>query len=148
MNLIRAAAIVMAIVILSACAKGQCLECAALRVVSPTPQVPVATTPTAGFDVVITDTDRAVTVKSGQSIELVLHAKPGMSDWSGVNVDDYTVLRAVPTGIMAARGVTIAGYEAARPGTATIRATATPLCSPGKACPAFAMIFEVQVTVV
>jgi len=117
-------------------------------VVSPTPQLPVATTPTAGFDVVITDTDRAVTVKSGQRIELVLHAKPGMSDWSGVNVDDYTVLRAVPTGIMAARGVTIAGYEAARPGTATIRATATPNCSPGAACPAFAMIFEVQVTVV
>ena len=137
-----------AIVTLSACGNSGCLECAALRVVSPTPQLPVATTPTAGFDVVITDTDRAVTVKSGQRIELVLHAKPGMSDWSGVNVDDYTVLRAVPTGIMAARGVTIAGYEAARPGTATIRATATPLCSPGEACPAFAMIFEVQVTVV
>jgi len=88
-----------------------------------------------------------VTVKSGQRLELILHAKPGMSDWSGVNVDDYTVLRAVPTGITAARGVTIAGYEAARPGTATIRATATPLCSPGQACPLFAMIFEVVVTV-
>ena len=135
-----------AIVTLTACGKAECRECNPLGVI--TPHSPMATSPTAGFDVVITDTDRAVTVKSGQRIELVLHAKPGMSDWSGVNVDDYTVLRAVPTGIMAARGVTIAGYEAARPGTATIRATATPLCSPGEACPAFAMIFEVQVTVV
>lgn len=110
---------------------------------------PVAPTPrlTQGFDVLITDTDRAVAVRSGQRVELILHAKPGMSDWSGVNVDDDTVLRAVPTGITAARGVTIAGYEAARPGTATIRATATPLCTPGQACPLFAMIFEVQVIV-
>lgn len=137
----------MAIVILTACGKVECRECNQLSVVSPTPRLPVATSPTLGFDVLITDTDRAVTVRSGQRVELVLHAKPGMSDWSGVNVDDYTVLRAVPTGITAARGVTIAGYEAARPGTATIRATATPLCSPGQACPAFAMIFEVQVTV-
>ena len=113
----------------------------------PTPVTPPATSPTPGFDVLITDTDRAVTVKSGQRLELVLHARPGMSDWGRVNVDDYTVLREVPTGITAARGVTIAGYEAGRPGTATIRATATPMCSPDQACPAFAMIFEVSVTV-
>ena len=113
---------------------------------SPPPTVPAG--PAAGYDVLITDTDRAVTVKSGQRIELVLHAKPGMSDWGGVNVDDYTVLRAIPTGITEARGVTVAGYEAVRPGTATISATATPLCSPGQACPALAMIFEVRVAVV
>jgi len=148
MKLLRAAVIVITIAALSGCGQTQCGECAALRVLSPTPALPAATTPSVGFDVLITDTDRAVTVKSGQRLELVLHAKPGMSDWSGVNVDDYTVLRAVPTGITAARGVTVAGYEAARPGTATIRATATPLCSPGQACPAFAMIFEVRVTVV
>lgn len=131
-------------VLLAACGVSRgCLECAAPS----TPLPPVATTPAPGFDVLITDTDRAVTVKSGQRLEVILDAKPGMSDWSGINVDDYTVLHPVPTGITAARGVTVAGYEAARPGTATIRATATPLCSPGQACPAFAMIFEVQVTV-
>jgi len=135
-----------AIVILVACGNTGCRDCAQLAV-SPAPRLPVATSPTPGFDVLITDTDRAVTVKSGQRLELILHAKSGMSDWSGVNVDDYTVLRAVPTGITAARGVTIAGYEAPRLGTATIRATATPLCSPGQACPAFAMLFEVTVTV-
>ena len=146
MRVLQSAAVLVAIVILAACGNTVCDECAQLAV-SPTPRLPVATSPTAGFDVLITDTDRAVTVKSGQRLEVILHARPGMADWSGVNVDDYTVLRAVPTGITAARGVTIAGYEAARPGTATIRATATPLCSPGQACPAFAMLFEVTVTV-
>jgi len=106
------------------------------------------TTPAPGFDVLITEGDRAVTVKEGQRIELVLHEKPGMSEWNGINVDDPSVLRAIPTGITAARGVTIAGYEAAGPGTATIMATTTPLCSPGQACPAFAMLFEVRVSVV
>jgi len=133
-----ALAIAAAAVLLSACGSPGCTQsCAQIR-----PQYP-----TAGFDVVVTENDRAVTVREGQRIELVLRAKLGMSDWSGVNVDDNTVLRAVPTGITAARGVTIAGYEAARPGTATIRATATPLCSPGQACPAYAMLFEVSVTV-
>lgn len=114
---------------------------------SPSPTPPAITSPHAGFDVLITENDRAALVRVGQRIELALRAKPGMSDWSGVTVDDGTVLRAVPTGITAARGVTIAGYEAARTGTVTITATATPLCSPGQACPAIAMLFEVRVTV-
>jgi hypothetical protein len=139
--------VVVAIVVLAACGHVSCSESCAQVGVKPTPRPSVATSPTAGFDVLITDTDRAVTVTSGQRIELILHAKPGMSAWSDVNVDDYTVLRAVPTGITAAVGVTIGGYEAARPGTATIRATATPLCSPSQACPAYAMLFEVVVTV-
>ena len=146
MRIVRVAAVLMAVWILAACGNEICVESCA-ELVKPTPRPPVATSPTAGFDVLITDTDRAVTVKSGQRIELVLHARPGMSSWSGVNVDDDRVLRGIPTGITAARGVTIAGYEAVGPGTATIRATAGPLCSPGQACPAFAMLFEVVVTV-
>ena len=137
----------LAAVMLGACGNPSCsMSCARLGLPKSPPPT-VLTSPTLGFDVLISDNDRAVTVKSGQRIELILHAKPGMTDWSGVNVDDYTVLRAIPTGITAARGVTIAGYEAARKGTATIRATATPLCSPGQACPAIAMIYEVTVTV-
>src|ERR1051326_3386595 len=101
-------------VLLSACVSRGCLGCAAYGSPRPTPS-PVAVSPTVGFDVLITDTDRAVTVKSGQRLELILHAKPGMSGWSGVNVDDYTVLRAIPTGITAPPGVTVAGYEAERP---------------------------------
>ncbi|HET7466986.1 MAG TPA: hypothetical protein VFL29_09975 [Candidatus Dormibacteraeota bacterium] len=140
-----ALAVALAAVMLGAC--GTVIGCVCGPAVLPTPPPPRTPSPTAGFDVVISDNDRAVTVRSGQRIELILHAKPGMSAWSGVNVDDYTVLRAVPTGILAPVGVTIAGYEAERRATATIRATATPLCSPGEACPAYAMIFEVRVTV-
>lgn len=95
----------------------------------------------------MTENDRAVAVHTGQKIELVLHAKRGMSNWSNLTVDDPSVLRGVPTGITAAVGVTIAGFEAVSPGTAKITATATPLCSPGQACPAIAMIYEVTVTV-
>ncbi len=131
------------LVTLLACACGSAHVCQGCTAVAS----PIATAPAPGFDVLITEGDRAVTVKQGQRIELVLHEKPGMSEWNGVNVDDPSVLRAIPTGITAARGVTIAGYEAARPGTATIRATATPLCTPGQACPLFAMLFEVSVTV-
>jgi hypothetical protein len=144
---LRFIAAVMAVLALGACGQGACTNpCAAVGPWTPPATPPVS--PTAGFDVLITDTDRAVTVKPGQRLELILHAKPGMSGWSGVNVDDYTVLRAIPTGITAPPGVTVAGYEAERRGTATIRATATPLCTPGAACPQFAMIFEVTVTVV
>ena len=137
-------AVALAAVMLGACGTVGCV-CGPAGY--PTPPPPHTPGPSAGFDVVISDNDRAVTVKSGARIELILHAKPGMSDWSGVNVDDYTVLQAIPTGITAARGVTVAGYQAARKGTATIRATATPLCSPGQACPAIAMIYELTVTV-
>lgn len=139
-----AVAMAMAALMLGACGT---VGCVCGPAVLPTPHTPPPISPTAGFDVLITDNDLAVTVRSGKTIELVLHARTGMSDWGGVNVDDYTVLRAIPTGITAARGVTIAGYEAARTGTATIRATATPLCSSGQACPLYAMIFEVRVTV-
>ena len=117
--------------LLPACVSRGCLGCAA----ETSPHATVPAGPAAGFDLLITDTDRAVTVKSGQRLEVILHARPGMSDWGRVNVDDYTVLREVPTGITAARGVTIAGYEAARPGTATIRATATPLSLAGSGLP-------------
>ena len=109
---------------------------------------PVApTSPSNGFGVLVTDNDRAVNVHPGQKIELVLHAKPGMSNWSNVMVDDPSVLRGVPTGITAAMGVTIAGFEAVSPGTAKITATAVPVCSPGQACPAIAMLYELTVTV-
>ena len=104
-------------------------------------------TPKAGFDILVTEKDRAVSVRTGQKIELFLRAKAGMSNWNNLTVDDPAVLRGIPTGITAAVGVTIAGFEAVKPGTAKITATAVPLCSPGQACPQFAMLFEVTVTV-
>ena len=123
-------------VMLSACGREAC-NCAVY-----TPHYP-----TAGFDLVVTEKDRAVTVHAGQKIELVLHARSGMSDWGSVSIDDPAVLRGVPTGVTAVKGVTIAGFEAVAPGTAKITATAVPVCSPGQACPQLAMLYEVDVTV-
>jgi hypothetical protein len=116
---------------------------------SPTPSQapPVATTPAPGFDVLITDTDTDVTARIGQRIEVYLRARPGMSPWAAVRSTDSSVLAAVPTGILAPRGVTIAGFQAVGLGTTTVTAYAAPVCGPGVACPAYAILFSVRVTV-
>src|SRR6266702_4690965 len=60
---------------LLACACGSAHACQGCTA----PTSPIVTTPAPGFDVLITEGDRAVTVKEGQRIELVLQEKPGMS---------------------------------------------------------------------
>jgi hypothetical protein len=101
----------------------------------------------AGFDILITDRDENVTVKTSQQIEVYLEQRPGLTEWNGLRSDDETVLAPVPTGITAARGVTIGGFKALAPGTASITAYAGAACSPGQACPMFAALFSVRVTV-
>ena len=95
----------------------------------------------------VTEKDRAVSVHVGQTIQLELHARSGMSDWGNVTVDDQTVLRPVASDITPVRGETIALFRAVAAGTATVTATAGPLCSPNQACPQYAVLFEVRVTV-
>ena len=95
----------------------------------------------------MTEHDRAVTVHVGQKVEVYLFEHPGMNPWSPITVDDNSVLAPVPTGITAVRGATIAGFAAMQPGTATVSSYAGPLCSPGQACPQFAMLFSATVTV-
>jgi len=111
---------------------------------SPTPP----TSPAAGFDVLITDHDRAVSVLVGQRIEVYLAQRSGMTEWHNLAVDDTSVVQPVNTGVVPPpRGATIAGFVALRPGTANITATAGPQCSPDQACPAYAVLFSVLVTV-
>lgn len=133
-------------VIAGICAAALC-ACGAVSgggaVPSPTPP----TTPTAGFDVLVTQNDAAVSVHVGQRIEVVLVQRSGMTRWGDVRADDETVLEAVPTGISAPSGQTYAGFQALKAGEATITSYATALCSPGQACPMFAMLFSVRVTV-
>jgi hypothetical protein len=112
-----------------------------------TGETPVPTTPNHGFDVLVTDQDRAVTVHVGQKIEVVLRQKSGMTQWSSISSEDATVLAPVPTGILAVRGITIGGFSARQTGTANLHAYAGPLCSPGQACPMYAILFSVAVTV-
>ena len=65
------------------------------------------TTPAPGFDVLVTERDRAVTVHVGQRIEVYLVQKAGMTSWGTINADNPSVLRAVETGMLVPRTVTV-----------------------------------------
>jgi hypothetical protein len=139
-----ALAVVGACVLLAGCGTAFGCACGAAPI-SPSP--PSATGPVAGFDVLITDKDHDVTVQTGQRIEVYLRQRAGLTAWNGLRSDDEAVLAPIPTGITAARGVTVGGFKAITPGTASITAYATADCSPGQPCPMFAALFSVRVTV-
>jgi phage tail protein X len=114
---------------------------------SPSPSNP-STGTGRGFDVSVTEKDHSISIRVGQKLEAVLHANPGMSDWSGVRSSDPSILTSiVDTGATAVRGVTLAGFQAIAPGQAQITAVAGALCSPGQACPMFAQLLTIDVTV-
>ena len=138
-------ALALILLLLPACGVSRgCLGCTAPT--SPAPTLPSG--PIAGFDVLVTDKDQDITVHVGQRIEVYLRQRPGLTTWNGLRTDDEAVLAPIPTGITAVRGVTIGGFDAIAPGTASITAYATAACSPGQACPMFAALFAVRVTVV
>lgn len=100
------------------------------------------------YAVVVTETDTVATIHVGQKLELVLHARSGMTNWSGVRSSDTSVLAPIVNpAATAVRGVTLAAFQAVAPGQAVITATAGAACSPGQACPMFAMLYSVTVTV-
>jgi hypothetical protein len=114
---------------------------------SPSPINP-STGPGRGFDVSVTEKDKAISIQVGQKLEAVLHANTGMTDWSGVRSSDPSILMSiVDTGATSARGVTLAGFQAIAPGHAQITAVAGALCSPGHACPMYAQLLTIEVTV-
>src|SRR2546427_13283122 len=79
-----------------------------------------------GFDVTVTENDHAVTMHPGQKLEVVLHAPNGMNNWSHPESHDTSVLSpTVDPAATAARGVTLAGFEAkqAGPGQNTSKAS-------------------------
>jgi len=109
-----------------------------------------APTPSPGldFNAVVTEHDTAITIQVGQKLEVVLHAKSGMTNWSNVRSSDTSVLAPiVDPAATAARGVTLAAFQALAPGRAVITASAGALCSPGQACPMFAILYSATVTV-
>jgi hypothetical protein len=112
--------------------------------------LPVQTSPSPGlgFDAVVTERDTAITIHTGQKLEVVLHARTGMTDWSNVRSSDTSVLSPIVNpAATAVRGVTLAAYQAQAPGQAVITATAGAACSPGQACPMYAILYSVTVTV-
>jgi phage tail protein X len=104
--------------------------------------------PWLGFDAVVTEHDTAITVHTGQKLEVVLHARPGMANWGNVTSSDTSVLTPIVNpAATAARGVTLAAFQAIGPGQARITASAGAACSPGQACPMFAILYSATVTV-
>lgn len=101
-----------------------------------------------GFDVTATDTDHAITMRVGQRLEVVLHAPNGMNDWTHPMSNDTSVLSPiVDPAATAARGVTLAAFEAKKPGEVQVSANASPRCSPGQACPMYLAVYSLKVTV-
>lgn len=109
---------------------------------------PTPTSPGLGFDAMVNENSTAITLHVGQKLEVVLHARTGMSNWSNVRSSDTLVLTPIVNpAATAVRGVTLAAFQAVAPGQAIISASAGALCSPGQACPMFAMLYTVTVTV-
>jgi hypothetical protein len=112
--------------------------------------LPVQTSPSPGlgFDAVVTERDTAITIHTGQKLEVVLHARSGMTDWSNVRSSDTSVLSPIVNpAATAVRGVTLAAFQALAPGRADVTAVAGASCSPGQACPMYEMLYSVTVTV-
>jgi hypothetical protein len=104
--------------------------------------------PGAGFDFTVTENTRSVTLRAGQTLAVVLAAKPGMTNWNGVRSSDPSVLAPIVNpAASAARGVTLAAFKAIAPGKAQIDATAGPDCSPDQACPAYLIVLTIEIDV-
>lgn len=118
--------------------------CGAYRGVGP--EAP-PTPPAHGFDVTATEKDRAITMRVGQTLELVLHGGTAAS-WQQVRSSDGAILRPIPDpAAAAAKGVTLAAFSADAPGQATVTAVGIPVCPTGQACPMYAILYSLSVTV-
>lgn len=145
----RLVALTLSLLALAAC--SQSTEPAA----SATPTlIALPSHPAPGFDVLITDLQNQVWVRLGQKIEVFIRTRPGMFAWSGLGVDDSSILGILPSGIAPVEGATVAGYVAKGTGVANITAFATAPCPANPpspwlppACVQPRMQFLVRVTV-
>ena len=101
-----------------------------------------------GFNLVISEKDKTAAMKVGQTLEVVLHAPPGMSSWTPPKSSNEAILvPVVNPAATAARGVTLAAFKALASGEVQITSNDSPMCSPGHACPQFIAVYTVTVTV-
>ncbi len=101
-----------------------------------------------GFDTAVSEKDKTASMHVGQKLEVVLHAYPGMANWTPPKSSNESILApVVNTKATAARGVTIAGFQAMAPGEAEITSNSSPNCSPGQACPMYIAAYTVKVTI-
>jgi hypothetical protein len=97
---------------------------------------------------IVSEQDRAATIQVGQTLLLELHARPGMSDWSGVRSSDTSLLKPLTIDVMVPRHVTVAAFQAISEGEVLVTAVAGPLCPPGQLCPAYVVLYSLRVNVV
>jgi hypothetical protein len=113
-------------------------------IASPTP----STGSNLSFDVTVTETTKAASMRVGQKLEVVLHAGSQMNNWTQPKSSDESVLAPIVNpAASAARGVTLAAFQARAPGQVNVTAYTGPLCAGGQACPMYVILFSVQVTV-
>jgi len=99
------------------------------------------------FDVTATEKDHAVSMQVGQKLELVLHGG-GKLTYQHVASSNTSILEpTVDPAATAARGVTLAAFQARAPGEARITAVGAPVCPSGQACPMFAVLYTLTVTI-
>ena len=124
------------------------VACGATGIGTGSNPTPSPSNPGQRFDVTATDTDHAITIRSGQTLEVVLHAPRGVNSWTHpVSGDESTLAPIVDPAASAARGVTLAAFQARKVGEVDVTATASPICSPGKACPMYIALYSLKVTI-
>ena len=99
------------------------------------------------FDVTATEQDHAISMHVGQKLQVVLHGG-GQLNYQQVQSSDETVLApTVDPAATAVRGVTLAAFIAKSAGAARVTAVGAPVCPSGQACPMFAVLYTLTVTV-
>ena len=122
--------------------------CGSVAHVAPGGPLPSAPPAAGAAQVGDADANRVLQYHVGDTFEVALHQQSGWSQWSNLAAADRNVLQpVVDTRAAAARGVTLAKFRAATPGTTDITASAGAMCSPGMACPAIARLWKVTVEV-
>jgi hypothetical protein len=110
--------------------------------------VPLGAGPSPTQTVTVTENDHSAGVRVGQKIELALHARDGLSNWTQPVSTDRTILApTVDPAATAAVGVTLAMFIAVKPGTVQVTSNASPKCPPNAACPMYVAIYTLVVTV-
>ena len=101
-----------------------------------------------GFTVTVTEKDHAVTLRTGQTLEVVLHAGTNMTNWTQpVSGDTSGLAPIVDPAATAVRGVTLGAFQARKSGSVGVTATAGPRCPPNAMCPMFAVAYMLAVTI-
>lgn len=101
-----------------------------------------------GYDHTATSADHQLTMQVGQKLEVVLHAGQGMNTWSHPESSDTTVLAPiVDPAATAAIGVTLAAFQAMKPGSVLVTSNASPKCPPNAMCPMYVEAYQLQVVV-